>query len=248
MAAYAEDDLLPISALQHLLFCERQAALIHVERLWEDNLFTAQGNVLHRKAHDGKPETRDGERIARGLPLRSLGLGLSGVADIVLYRPPDDDDAPAGGTLTGALRRATPEELAHWTITPVEYKRGRPKRNDADRVQLCAQAFCLEEMHGVRIPAGALFYGQTRRRTEVVLDDRLRGVTRDAAERLREILSQNLTPPANREEKCETCSLLPVCLPTAVGRRSASAFLNSQLAGMDVNDEADDQDAGATHT
>lgn len=237
MLTYAEDDLLPISALQHLLFCERQVALIHLERLWADNRFTAEGNVLHRKAHDGKPETRDGERIARGLPLRSLELGLSGVADIVLYRPPDDFQI-GRRSLATALRQGSTDELARWTVAPVEYKRGRPKKNDADRVQLCAQAMCLEEMHAIRIPAAALFYGQTRRRTEVALDHRLRRVTRDATVRLRAILASDKTPRAKREKKCETCSLLPLCLPTAVERRSARQFLNRQLTGME-SDESD---------
>lgn len=230
---HAEDDLLPISALQHLVFCERQCALIHVERLWEENRFTAEGAVLHRKAHDGKPETLRGERIARGLPLRSLELGLSGVADIVLYRPPDG----AAGSLTKALRRATADELAGWSITPVEYKRGRPKKNDADRVQLAAQAMCLEEMHGVAIPAGALFYGQTRRRAAVPIDERLREVVRRSAARFREIIESRLTPRAVREKKCETCSLLNVCLPDALKRRSAREFLNRQLASLTADSQ-----------
>lgn len=240
MAPYAEEDLLPISALQHLLFCERQCALIHVERLWAENRFTAEGAVLHRKAHDGKPETLRGERIARGLPLRSLELGLSGVADIVLYRPPDGpSDGPssgvpygATGSLMAALRSATPEELSRWTITPVEYKRGRPKKNDSDRVQLAAQAMCLEEMHGLAIPAGALFYGQTRRRVAVPIDERLREVVRRSATRFREIIDGSLTPRAVREKKCDTCSLLEVCLPDAFNRRSAREFVRRQLAAL----------------
>jgi len=232
---YAEDDLLPISALQHLVFCERQAALIHVERLWADNRFTAEGNRLHRKAHDGRPETRDGERIARGVPLRSLTLGLTGVADIVLYRPPDGGVTRGG--LAEALRRADPQALAACAITPVEYKRGRPKRGDADRVQLCAQALCLEEMHGVRVPVAALYYGQTRRRDEVRIDEELRSTTRAAAARFREIVEGRRTPPAVREKKCDKCSLLGVCLPSAVGRQSAKTFLNRQLAPHFAGDD-----------
>lgn len=226
---YSEADLLPISALQHLVFCERQCALIHVERLWVENRLTTEGAQLHRKAHEGKPETLHGERIARGLPLRSLELGLSGVADIVLYRPPEGVNA----TLSAALRRATADDLRNWTITPVEYKRGRPKKNDADRVQLAAQAMCLEEMHGVAIPAGALYYGQTRRRLAVPIDDRLRGVVRRSADRFREIVEKGLTPPAVREKKCDACSLLPVCLPAAASRRSAREFLHRQLVSLE---------------
>lgn len=225
---YAESDLLPISALQHLLFCERQCALIHVEREWAENRFTAEGQVLHKKAHDGKPETRDGERIKRGLPLRSLEIGLSGVADVVLYRPPQRV-APRGRTMAEAIRRATAQELADWEVTPIEYKRGRPKQNDADRVQLCAQALCLEEMHGVTIPAGALFYGKTRRRTDVEFDEPLRQSTRAAAERFRELVTTRTTPPAKKEKKCDTCSLLAICMPAAIERSSAKKFIERQL-------------------
>ncbi|MEN1680222.1 MAG: CRISPR-associated protein Cas4 [Planctomycetota bacterium] len=230
---YAEADLLPISALQHLLFCERQAALIHVEQQWADNRYTAEGDVLHRKAHDGRPDTRGAQRVARGVPLRSLELGLSGVADVVLYEPPNGVNL-RGRSLAKALASAPLAELAAWRVTPVEYKRGRPKKNDADRVQLCAQALCLEEMHGVAIPAGALFYGKTRRHTEVAFNERLRSRTIEAAARFREIIQLGATPPAVKEKKCDKCSLLDVCLPAAVERRSARAFLDRQLHAVDT--------------
>ena len=135
---FTESDFLPISALQHLLYCERQCALIHVERLWAENRFTAEGNILHKKAHGGKSTTRPESRTIRALPLRSFELGLCGVADIVQQKPGEPP-------------------------LPVEYKRGRPKKNDCDRVQLCAQALCLEEMTKQTIPRGELFYGKTRR-------------------------------------------------------------------------------------
>jgi len=221
---YPESDLLPLSALQHLLFCERQCALIHVERLWDENRFTAEGSVLHKKAHEGKPETRSGERITRGLPLRSLQLGLSGVADVVLWRPPEDGP-PTGVTLTQAILKASPDELSAWEVTPVEYKRGKPKKNDCDRVQLCAQALCLEEMLGVRIDDGQLFYGTTRRRVDVAIDEPLRQTTRAAAVRFHEIMAAGEVPFALREKKCDTCSLYQVCLPPAPDRPAASAYV-----------------------
>jgi len=225
---YAEADLLPISALQHLLFCERQCALIHLERLWADNQWTAEGNVLHRKAHDGKPETRDGERITRSLPLRSLALGLSGVADIVLWRPPPWAD-PGRKSLAEFVRTAPPGGLADWEITPVEYKRGKPKANDCDRVQLCAQAICLEEMLGVAIPVGQLFYGGNRRRTDVEFDAKLRAITSAAAMRFHALMAAGATPPAVREKKCDTCSLLSLCLPDAMRLRSAAGYLQRSV-------------------
>ena len=141
---FTDDALLPLSALQHLLFCERQCALIHIEGQWAENRYTAEGRVMHRKAHDGPSAQHGDVRVARGLALRCLRLGLIGYADVVEFRPSE------GGTA------ATPY--------PIEYKRGKPKAHDADEVQLCAQALCLEEMLGTAVPAGALFYGRTRRR------------------------------------------------------------------------------------
>lgn len=228
---YPESDLVPLSALQHLRFCERQCALIHVERVWVENRWTAEGRVLHRQAHEGKPQTRDGVRITRGLPLRSFDLGVAGQADVIEWRSPAGvTDRQADRTLARWLHEdREEEELAGWTVTPIEYKRGRPKSNDCDRVQLCAQALCLEEMLGVSITSGQLFYGQKRRRFDVAFDATLRKTTRRAAERLHELLSTGMTPAAVREKKCETCSLLPVCLPDAMQRRSARRYFQRQL-------------------
>ena len=207
---YPESDLLPLSALQHLLFCERQCALIHVERVWAENRFTAEGRILHKKAHDGRPETRGGVRITRGLPLRSYEMGLSGKADVVLFEG---------------------KKQSGWTVTPVEYKRGKPKSNDCDRVQLCAQGLCLEEMLGVEIGRGQLFYGQKRRRFDVEFDDALRETTRRAAGQLHEIVAAGITPPAVREKKCDTCSLLEMCMPAVLGpRKSARRHFERELA------------------
>ncbi len=229
---YPECDLIPLSALQHLLFCERQCALIHVERVWLENRFTAEGQVLHRQAHEGKPRTRDGVRITRGLPLRGLSLGVSGQADVIEWRAPSHlPDRQADRTLAKVLRDAQPGGLQGWTITPIEYKRGRPKANDCDRVQLCAQAMCLEEMLNIEVAAGQLFYGTKRRRFDVAFDEPLRTSTRRAAERLHEIIDSGITPPAIREKKCDTCSLLSICMPDVTsGRRSAKAFLARELA------------------
>ncbi|MCA9055413.1 MAG: CRISPR-associated protein Cas4 [Planctomycetaceae bacterium] len=228
---YAEADLVPLSALQHLLFCERQCALIHLERVWVENRFTAEGRVLHRNAHEGPPKTRDGVRITRGLPLRSLELGLSGQADVVEWRPPLDlSDRQADRTLAQRLASERVRGLVGWQVTPIEYKRGRPKANDCDRVQLCAQALCLEEMLAVEIPQGQLFYGRQRRRFDVDFDAALRETTRRAAGRVQELFRSGVTPRARREKKCDTCSLLPVCLPDAMRpRRSARDYLDNHL-------------------
>lgn len=219
-APFAEDDLVPLSALQHLLFCERQCALIHLERLWAENPLTVEGRDLHERADSAWAESRRDVRVARGVPLHSFRLGLVGKADVVeFHRVPDD--SPGGVAL--------PKTGGRWRPFPVEYKRGRPKRNLSDKVQLCAQALCLEEMLGVGVSAGALFYGRTRRRAGVELTSELRGQTEAACARLRTLLGSGLTPTARREPKCESCSLLELCRPEALDR-SASGYLRKVLA------------------
>jgi CRISPR-associated exonuclease Cas4 len=220
---YAEDDLLPISALQHLLYCDRQCALIHVERAWAENALTVQGRHLHERPDRGRGEARGGVGVARRLPLRSLRLGLFGLADVVEFHPSGQAASAAGPV--GIAEPSTPVPF------PVEYKRGRPKAHDADRVQLCAQALCLEEMFDAPVPAGALFYGKTRRRETVAFDAALRGLTEQTARRLHELLASGRTPPPVYEEKkCGRCSLVNLCLPRTADRRSASAFVARALA------------------
>lgn len=212
--AFSEADLRPISALQHLLFCPRQCALIHNEQVWEENRLTAEGRVLHEKTHDDTVKEhrpgRNGEpgrRTTRGLPLRSFEHGLIGQADVVEF---DDPPANAMGE-RGAVR-------------PVEYKRGKPKAHQADRVQLCAQALCLEEMLGVTIPSGHLFYGKVRRREPVVFEGRLRALTADTARRLHELLDAGRTPAAEYEpKKCDRCSLIGLCMPRQASRTTSAA-------------------------
>ena len=191
---YAEDDLLPLSALQHVLFCERQFAFIHVEIGWRENQFTAEGRVLHERAHSRRTERRPGVRTETGMPIRSLELGVSGVADVV--------ELHAGGLLY-----------------PVEYKRGRRKTRKMDEVQLCAQALCLEEMRGVRVPEGALFYGKERRRKIVPFDEELRSLTRSAAARAHEILDCGITPTPVYKKHCRSCSFYELCMPRFLSRR-----------------------------
>jgi CRISPR-associated exonuclease Cas4 len=239
-------DLLPISALQHLLYCERQCALIHLEQVWAENQFTVEGNVMHEKAHDGLDETRAGVRIVRGLAVKSEALGLSGQCDVVEFHR-SAGDPPASGSVP----------LPHEMILPIEYKRGKPKAHRADEVQLCAQAMCLEEMFGscvrkdvesdleppdhllaqaatIRIPEGRIFYGQTRRRLDVVFDAELRALTTDTARRLREMIASRITPPAVYEEqKCEACSLKELCMPQAMRfQKGAGAWFARQMAEL----------------
>jgi CRISPR-associated exonuclease Cas4 len=206
-----ESDLLPLSALQHLIFCPRQCALIHVEQQWKENALTLEGQYLHQRADETGPrrEIRGELVIVRGLALRSLKLGLSGRADVVELRRVER--RKPGAALPGLPGR--------WLPFPVDYKRGRPKPDAADEVQLCAQAICLEEALSVEVPGGALFYGQKRRRHAVEFGKELRGLTVETAERLHELFRRQVTPPAVREPRCERCSLLNICVPDAASRR-----------------------------
>jgi CRISPR-associated exonuclease Cas4 len=215
---------LPISALQHYIFCPRQCALIHIEGLWAENRLTVEGNILHHKAHGekagprggGRAESRPRVRIVRGLALSSEALGLKGKADVVEFHANPGSCERTNGTDSGEGR----VRLASGTPFPIEYKRGRPKRHDADIVQLCAQALCLEEMLKLGeggVPRGAIFYGQTRKRLDVVIDNVLRQRTLDVIMNCRTMIESGITPRAAREKKCERCSMLNLCLPGVTG-------------------------------
>lgn len=183
----AEEGLLPISALQHYLFCPRQCALIHVEQIWAEDAATADGRVVHERVDAGQTDRRAGVRSVRGLVLRSIKHGLSGKADVV--------------------------ELVGNIPYPVEYKRGRPKLHRADEVQLCAQALCLEEMFGVAVPEGALFYAATKKRTRVGIDAELRALTLATARKVAAMLAAGTTPPPAAMPVCRRCSLHKACQP-----------------------------------
>ncbi len=203
---FTEDQLLPISALQHWLYCPRQYALIHLEQAWAENRFTSEGRELHKKAHDGPDETRSNIRITRGMPVSSLSQGLSGQCDVVEFH-------------------------ADGRIIPVEYKRGKPKAHRADEVQLCAQAMCLEEMVGTQIPDGCLYYGEKRRRFEVRFDPELRQLVSDTVAAIRKCLAQEQTPSADYQPKrCDACSLIDICKPRAMRfKKGAAAWFSAHL-------------------
>jgi CRISPR-associated exonuclease Cas4 len=209
---YAESDLLPLSGIQHLLYCERQWALIHIEQQWVENKFTASGRALHRVVDEAPDESHSGVRIVRSLALRSLRLGLTGKADVVEF-PLSRDGPPL----------------------PVEYKRGRAKPGPYDEVQLCAQALCLEEMLGASIREGALFYGTPRRRTRVLFSPELRSITEKAAARMHELYAAGRSPaPQYAAAKCDKCSLIDICCPRGLEARGggdgASQFLFAAIA------------------
>ncbi len=207
MGRYTENEYLSLSALQHILFCKRQCALIHIEQLWVENVFTAEGRVMHERVDKGDQVDRNRIKIEYALPLKSSVLGITGKADVVEFH------------LKGDFEK-------QWVPFPVEYKRGKPKTNLSDKVQLCAQALCLEEMLGVAVAKGALFYGKIRRRLDVVFDDKLRMHTIKTSEELHEMIASRITPPPHYEKKCDTCSFITLCMPKAIGKnRKVSSWI-----------------------
>ena len=231
---YTEDDLLPISALQHLAFCERQWALIHLEGMWAENPLTVEGRILHERADETETEVRGNLRTARGLRLRSLSLGLTGRADVVEFHRLSKLEEKRSAQ--APPRTSLPLEGASglWKPFIVEYKRGKPKIDRCDEVQLCAQALCLEEMLEILIPAGALFYGKPRRRYDVAFDESLRKETENLSVRLHELSNASKTPPAQPSKRCKNCSLNNVCLPEALGRRrDVKGYLAKAIEGRD---------------
>jgi len=197
---FTEEDFIQLSALQHIAFCERQCALIYIEQIWQESGLTAEGRIMHEKVHEEQRESRGSIRIEYGVPMRSLRLGLIGKADVVEFHR-------AGKNL--------------WQPFPVEYKRGKPKVDYCDKIQLCAQAICLEEMLSVSVPQGALFYGKTRRRLDVVFDDALRAETEETAHKAHQLIASGVTPPSVYVKRCKSCSLIGECLPEKMGKRSS---------------------------
>jgi CRISPR-associated exonuclease Cas4 len=199
-------DSVPLSALQHWIFCPRQWGLIHLDRIWAENRATVEGRLLHERADGGVAESRPGIRVLRDVEIRSEAYGLHGVADVV------------------ELRGGQPR--------PVEYKRGRPKAHRADEVQLCAQALCLEDMFACHIPSGDLFYGESRRRLTVELDDDLRALTIQTARSIRKATSAGRAPgPVFTASRCDACSLKEACRPEALERpRNVQRWIAAQIS------------------
>jgi len=213
---FSDEDLLPISGLQHLTFCERQWALIHMDMEWDENVRTVEGKQLHETVHEQGTNVRSGVRMARGLRLRSLTLGLYGVADMVEFHPHD------GGA-------ALPELSGRWLPYPVEYKRGRKRYDSADEVQLCAQALCLEEMLNVTVPKGAIYYGQPRRRSEIDLIADLREKVARLCSRARELYSSRQIPPPRTGRHCSSCSLENICMPQLAAKDKSAKYVANIL-------------------
>lgn len=209
---YSEDDYIMLSALQHYAFCPRQCALIHKDQVWSENYLTVKGDLFHERVDSYPTENRKDYRREFSMPIRSEKLGISGRTDIVETRK------EKGETVE---------------IIPVEYKSGKKKTDSIDEIQLCAQAICLEEMTGVVIPTGYLYYGKDRKRHKVELDDSLKEETRLLAAEIHQMMKSPLLPPPIDSPKCNSCSLKDVCQPDLIKRRSVPRYINDFLRSDD---------------
>lgn len=214
---YQEDDFLQLSGLQHFKFCRRQWALIHIENQWAENLRTVDGAILHQNAHNGAfTESRGDLLIARDMRVFSRTLGVSGACDVLEFHR---------GSAGIPLR----EREGMWQPYPVEYKRGAPKEHTADELQLCGQAMCLEEMLCCDIPQGALYYGEIRRRSEVMFTPELRQEVRALLAEMHNLYAQGKTPKVKPTKACGACSLKELCLPKLVRSKSVSSYLRHAM-------------------
>ncbi len=214
---YNEDDYLLLSGIQHFAFCRRQWALIHIEQQWDENLRTVEGHIMHERAHDEKiVEKRNGVIIARSIAVSSHKLGLSGFCDVVEFQ-----ENPEGIKLY--------KHRGVYLPVPIEYKRGKPKENGEDELQLCAQAMCLEEMLACQIMKGYLFYGETKRRTEVFFSDELRESVRNMTEEMHQMYHRNYTPKVKTGPQCKSCSLKELCLPKLCKNKKVAEYIDKRL-------------------
>lgn len=219
---YREEDYLNLSGIQHFVFCRRQWALIHIEQQWEENFRTADGRIMHENVHNASfHEKRGNVIISRALRVSSPRLGISGECDAVEFHKDKCGVNIVG--LEGKFR-----------AVPVEYKRGSQKVSDCDRMQLCAQVLCLEEMICCTIPKAYLFYGETRNREEIVIDEKLRADTEAVIAEMHSYYDRQYTPKGKRTKSCNACSLKDLCLPVICTKRSVSEYISGMLGGEEL--------------
>ena len=217
---YSEEDMLMLSGIQHYVFCPRQWALIHIEQQWEENGLTIEGMLLHE--HVDNPSYRNkyvDKVIIRRVAIASHTLGLNGFSDAVELLPAD--------TMADAIKH--PRYAGCWKPMPVEYKRGHCKPNRCDEVQVAAQAICLEEMYGISIQEGMIFYNEEKGRQEVVIDDELRRFTKKCADEMHQIFQSGVTPPADYQPHCKSCSLYNLCVPELCSKQNVKGYLADYL-------------------
>lgn len=220
MTHYAEEDYLQLSGIQHFAFCRRQWALLYIEQSWEDNLRTVEGNIVHERVHDGDIYEKRGDIITvRALPVHSREMGVSGECDVVEFRRDDRSGVKINGY------------DGKYSVIPVEYKRGEPKKDDIDSLQLVAQAICLLEMFCCEIPFGQLYYAATRRRADVEIGEEQRNKAKEYFAEMHQYFKRRHTPGAKRTKSCNACSLSDICLPVICGRKSAKQYIDESIRG-----------------
>jgi CRISPR-associated exonuclease Cas4 len=220
MIEYSEEDFLLLSGIQHFAFCKRQWALIHIEQQWNENIRTIEGKILHEKAHDSiLKEKRTALIISRGMHIFSRTLGFAGACDVVEFK-----EYINGVCIFGREGRYLP--------TPIEYKRGKPKEDEVDIVQLCAQAMCLEEMLLCEIPEGFLYYNEIKHRQKVVFDEEVRRSVIKTANEMHEYFNKQYTPKVKVTQKCRSCSLNNICMPKLCKNPSAARYIKNNLSEM----------------
>jgi CRISPR-associated exonuclease Cas4 len=220
---FDEEELFPISALQHFVFCPRRCALVHIEQIWTENKFTVEGDILHERVDELGRESRSSLIVSHGVGIRSLRFGVTGKVDVVEFRL--NNGAASGCQLSG--------KADSWIPYPIEYKRGTARRGFGDDVQICAQALCLEEMLECSVPAGSIYYASTRKRREIAFDDKLRAETTTAILGVRSLIAAGVTPPPEYGKKCDTCSLFDLCQPKlSASGKDPRRYLTRYLEGM----------------
>lgn len=224
MMEYNEEDFLLLSGIQHFVFCKRQWALIHIEQQWQENLRTIEGDILHEKTHDSSVKEKRGNLIvSRGMAIFSRTLGITGTCDVVELHKSSD-----GVNIFGRDGTYKP--------VPVEYKRGKPKDDDSDVLQLCAQAMCLEEMLLCFIPEASLFYGETKRRLKIILDDELRERVKTVFKEMHELYDRRYTPKVKISKSCKACSLTELCMPRLCKNPSAIDYMKKKILQIEVDE------------
>ena len=214
---YREEEFLNLAGIQHFSFCRRQWALIHIEQQWKEDLRTVEGHILHERAHDEFFSEKRGDMVvSRGLPVFSRRLRTNGICDVVEFHR-----AAEGVDVFGLEGK--------WLPIPVEYKRGRPKEIDADRLQLCCQVMCLEEMLLCEIKEAYLYYGETRHRTSVILDLDLRNKVEKIFAEMHDLYNRSYTPQVKPTKSCNACSLKDLCMPKLYKNCSASTYVEQML-------------------
>lgn len=217
MTVYNEDDYLLLSGIQHFAFCKRQWALIHIEQEWKENFLTVEGNHMHEKADDSSIREKRGETIyVRALPVHSRELGISGTCDMVEFIKDND-----GISLD--------QEDGHYRVKPIEYKRGKPKKHDADILQLVSQIICLEEMLATTIHEASLFYNQTKRRENITITEKMKQNVISMINEMHHYYSRRHTPRVKTGKHCQSCSLRDICLPRLLEREKVSTYMNRML-------------------